>query len=78
MLAFLCEKDDIKIDQPITSKSIISDLDPSLSFKSSIIKEKQIKNYRSFTVQIQGNAYMTGFHNWVLDLNDPLNKGFLI
>lgn len=48
------------------------------SFDARIVKETMIGNLDSVVVEIQGSAYITGIHEFILDPQDPFPKGFLI
>jgi len=48
------------------------------SFEGKIIRTLSIGKFPGIVGQIQGNAQITGYHQFVLDTNDPFPQGFLI
>ena len=47
-------------------------------FQGRIIKTLSIGKFGGIVGQVRGNAQITGFHHFVLDADDPFQKGFLI
>ena len=47
-------------------------------FEGRIVKTLPVGNFSGIVGQIRGNAQITGYHQFVLDANDPFPKGFLI
>lgn len=47
-------------------------------FKASVIKEVDFGPYKAVIPQVEGTAYITGMHTFVLDPNDPLKNGFIL
>jgi proline racemase len=47
-------------------------------FQGSIVKTLSIGKFSGMIAQIRGNAQITGYHQFVVDNNDPFPKGFLI
>ncbi len=47
-------------------------------FKGKIVEETKIGNYKGIIPEINGNAYITGMHNFILDKNDPFKYGFTV
>lgn len=47
-------------------------------FEGRIVKTLPVGKFSGIVGQIRGNAQITGYHQFVLDANDPFPKGFLI
>ncbi len=47
-------------------------------FDARIIREVKVGRFVGGVPRISGSAYVTGFHQFVLDTGDPINEGFLI
>lgn len=47
-------------------------------FKGSIISEEEYGPYKAVIPQVEGTAHITGMNTFVIDPNDPMNKGFIL
>ena len=47
-------------------------------FEGRIVRKTTIGSFDGIVGQVRGNAQITGFHQFVVDANDPFQKGFLI
>ena len=47
-------------------------------FKCKVLDEAQVGDFKAIIPQISGKAYVTGFHTFVLDPEDPFQEGFQI
>jgi proline racemase len=47
-------------------------------FEGRIVKTLSIGKFDGIVGQVRGNAQITGYHQFVVDLNDPFQKGFII
>ena len=47
-------------------------------FEGRIVKTLSIGKFGGIVGQVRGNAQITGYHQFVVDANDPFQKGFLI
>ena len=66
----------------------LGELDPGQAYKNTsplgtvfegrIIKTLPIGKFEGIVGQVRGNAQITGYHQFVVDANDPFQKGFLI
>jgi proline racemase len=72
-LATLFSKGEIKIGEEFVHESIIGTL-----FRGKIVHSETRNNYSFITPEITGSAYITGFHNFVIDPKDPLKEGYLL
>jgi len=66
-------KDEIKLNQPMVIESIIG-----TKFTGSVISSTIFGNYDAVIPQVEGNAYITGKHEFMIDPEDPLKKGFIL
>jgi proline racemase len=63
----------LKINKQIISESIID-----THFRGKIVEITKIGDFNAIIPEITGQAYITGFHQFVIDPEDPLKEGFLI
>ncbi|RLB18272.1 MAG: hypothetical protein DRG82_04330 [Deltaproteobacteria bacterium] len=47
-------------------------------FEGRIVKETRIGDIDGVVAEVRGSAYITGFHEFVVDLRDPFPRGFLL
>jgi trans-L-3-hydroxyproline dehydratase len=47
-------------------------------FKGSVLDEVDYGPYKAVIPEVEGSAFITGFHTFVLDPNDPLSTGFIL
>ncbi len=47
-------------------------------FSGSVVKDVDYGPYEAVIPEVKGSAYITGFHTFVLDPNDPLSTGFIL
>ena len=47
-------------------------------FEGRIVKTVSIGKFSGIVGQVKGNAQITGYHQFVVDADDPFQKGFLI
>ena len=47
-------------------------------FKGSVVSEESFGPYKAVIPQVEGTAHITGSHNFVIDPNDPMKKGFIL
>jgi proline racemase len=47
-------------------------------FESRVVGEAQVGNYPAVVTEVSGSAHLTGFHQFVLEPDDPLGTGFLL
>ena len=66
-------KDEIKLNQQIVIESIIG-----TKFTGSVVASAMFGNYDAVIPQVEGNAYITGIHEFIIDPEDPLKDGFII
>lgn len=73
LMAVLYAKGQIKLNQEIWVESITEGL-----FKGQLLGETKVGNKKGVIPEITGSAYITGFHQFVIDPEDRLKDGFLI
>ncbi len=71
--ASLFRKGQLKVGETFIHESIIGSL-----FKCKIIGTAQVGDYSAIIPQVSGQAFVTGFHTFVLDPEDPFQEGFQI
>jgi trans-L-3-hydroxyproline dehydratase len=64
---------EIQIGQPIKIESIIGS-----SFTGKVIETTQFGPYEAIIPEVEGSAYITGRHEFLLDPQDPLKEGFFL
>lgn len=47
-------------------------------FKGRAVAEATVGNFRAVIPEVTGRAFITGFHHFVIDEEDPLKEGFLL
>ncbi len=72
-LALLHAKGLLGCGEPIRIESIIGS-----AFKGIVIDEINFSPYDAIVPEIEGTAFITGQHTFILDPNDPLRDGFLL
>ena len=71
--ASLFIKGQLKVGEAFVHESIIGSL-----FKCKVLGTAQVGNFKAIIPQVTGKAYVTGFHTFVLDSEDPFQEGFQI
>ncbi|NIO48188.1 MAG: proline racemase [Candidatus Aminicenantes bacterium] len=72
-LALLHARDEIDINQPIIIESIIG-----TRFTGRIIETTSFGPYSAIIPEVEGSAYITGRHEFLIDPEDPLRQGFIL
>ena len=72
-MAFLHHKGRLKPEQPYTYQSVFG-----TRFVGNILKETMLGDRSAIVPEITGNAWITGFHQFVVDDTDPYGFGFNI
>ncbi len=70
-MAALHAREELRIGQRFVSESIIG-----THFTGQILEETQVGEYKAIVPSVTGRAYLTGFHQFVLDPDDPFPGGF--
>lgn len=72
-LAALYGRGQWKAGEPFVHESIIGS-----KFIGKILSETKVGEYNAIIPEITGEAFITGFHQFVIDPTDPLANGFLL
>lgn len=72
-MTLLHHRGQLGIDQPYRNRSPLGTW-----FEGRIIDTCRIGGYEGITARVSGSAYLTGFHRFVLDSQDPFPEGFLL
>lgn len=64
---------DLKLGEQIIQESIIGS-----KFKGTVVGFTKVNNYEAIIPKITGSAWITGFHKFSLEANDPYTEGFLL
>lgn len=72
-LAHLYSKNELEVGETFIHESVIGTL-----FQGKILAETKVRNYLAAVPEITGNAFITGFNQFVLDPKDPCRHGFAL
>jgi trans-L-3-hydroxyproline dehydratase len=72
-LAIAHARREVKIGETMTVESIIG-----TRFSGSIIRETTFGPHAAVIPQVEGTAHITGRHEFLIDPEDPLKKGFIL
>lgn len=72
-LALLYDKGELEIGQKFVHESIIE-----TKFCGQILDTTVVGDYRAVIPKITGQAFITGFHHFVIDEDDPVKYGFCL
>lgn len=64
---------DLPVGEEMRHESIIDSY-----FTAQVLEKTNVDRYKAIVPEISGSAWITGFHQFVLDYNDPFKQGFLI
>jgi len=64
---------EIGYDETMTIESITDSV-----FKCSVVSEEDYGPFKAVIPQVEGTAYITGMHTFVIDPNDPMKDGFIL
>jgi proline racemase len=73
MMAMLIGRGLMRPDETIISEGITGSL-----FKGRMVRRTKVGEYDAFIPEVAGTAYLTGFHQFVIDPADPQRYGFHI
>jgi trans-L-3-hydroxyproline dehydratase len=72
-LALLHARGEIDLNQPVVIESIIG-----TRFTGRIIETTNFGPYSAVIPEVEGSAYITGRHEFLIDSDDPLREGFIL
>lgn len=64
---------EIEIGETMAIESITGSV-----FKGSVVSEEDYGPFKAVIPQVEGMAYITGMHTFVIDPNDPMKDGFIL
>jgi proline racemase len=70
-MAALYAKGQLNLKRPFVNESIIG-----TRFTGRLLREEPLDDTTAVVPEISGNAYVTGFQQFVVDPDDPLGFGF--
>jgi trans-L-3-hydroxyproline dehydratase len=72
-LAIHHARGEISLNEPITVESIIGSC-----FSGHVVQTTTFGPHPAIIPEVEGTAYITGRHEFLIDPNDPLRNGFLL
>jgi trans-L-3-hydroxyproline dehydratase len=63
----------LKDGETLVNESVIGTI-----FRGRVLSETKLDRFDAVIPEIEGDAYICGFANWVVDERDPLSYGFLV
>ena len=72
-LALLDQRGELARGATLMHESIIGG-----RFASSVVGEARVADYPAVITEVEGSAHLTGYHQFVLEADDPIGLGFLI
>lgn len=73
MLARLTARGDLAVGDILVNEGILG-----TSFRARAVERVELADVSAVVPEITGRAYITGFHQWVLDPEDPFPAGYLL
>jgi trans-L-3-hydroxyproline dehydratase len=64
---------EVGIGEPMVIESIIGS-----KFTGRVVSETEFGPYKAIIPEIEGRAFITGRHEFLIDPDDPLRNGFII
>lgn len=71
-MALLYEKGCLELQQPYVYSSLFG-----TTFTGRLLQESNVGGLRAVVPEIEGRAFITGIHQFVIDRDDPLGHGFI-
>lgn len=66
-------KGELKIGEKIRIESIVGSI-----FTGSVVEEVDFGSFKAVIPEVEGNAFITGQHTFLIDPDDPFKEGFLL
>ena len=73
MMAVLLARDQMRPDEEIVAEGILGSV-----FHGRIVSHEKVGEYDAIVPEVEGEAYLTGLHQFIMDPDDPLAEGFLV
>ena len=67
------KRKEIEIGETMTIESITGSI-----FRGSVISEENFGAFNAVIPQVEGSAFITGYHTFVIDPKDPMKNGFIL
>jgi proline racemase len=72
-LALLRHRGEVEVGESIVQRNLIG-----TKFRGAAVDETEVEGIRATVAEIEGSAFMTGLHQFVIDERDPMRGGFLL
>lgn len=72
-MAIHAARKEIRPGEKMTIESITGSV-----FKGSVLEEQEYGSFKAVIPQVEGTAFITGMHTFVIDKNDPMKNGFIL
>ncbi len=72
-MAIRFERREVEIGEPFVVESVIG-----TAFTGKVLSEVEYGPYRAVVPSVEGSAYISGKHEFLIDPSDPLRRGFMI
>lgn len=73
LMAALWARGDLALGESFVNESLVG-----TRFTGRLVEATSVGPYAAVVPEVTGRAYLTGFHTFVLDSEDPLPEGFLL
>jgi trans-L-3-hydroxyproline dehydratase len=72
-LSWLHASGQIALGQPYRHESVVGTI-----FTGSVLRQTQVAQHPAVVPEIAGRGFLTGFHTFVVEPDDPVGAGFLV
>ena len=72
-LAIHHARGELRVGESIVIESIVGS-----RFRGQVVEETSFGPYRAIIPEVEGNAYITGRHEFLIDPDDPFRDGFIL
>jgi trans-L-3-hydroxyproline dehydratase len=72
-VAQLYARGELKEGETLVNESVIGTI-----FRGRVLRETKLERFDAVIPEIEGDAFICGFANWIVDERDPLTYGFLV
>ncbi|HVE07691.1 MAG TPA: trans-3-hydroxy-L-proline dehydratase [Paraburkholderia sp.] len=72
-VAQLYARGELKAGDTLVNESVIGTI-----FRGRVLRETKLERFDAVIPEIEGDAFICGFANWIVDERDPLTYGFLV
>jgi proline racemase len=73
MMALLIGRGEMREDERIVSEGISGSL-----FRGRMVEKTRVGDFDAYVPEVGGTAFVTGFHQFVIDPEDPLPQGLAL